>query len=76
MCFNDNSILEQNKVINGTQYYPTSSTLRTGGTPYDPSTLNPRTGDSNKSSNVIPDKWHKKNLVTSSPLPKYSIHKW
>ena len=50
-------------------------TSRTDGTQYHPSTLTSRTGDSKKISNVTPYKGHNMNLVTSSPLLKYPIHK-
>ena len=36
--------------------------------------LTPRTGDSNKSSNVTPYKGHRKKSVTSYPLQKDPIH--
>ena len=49
-------------------------TSRSGGTQDGPSTLTSRTGDSNKSSNVTLDKGHRKNLVTSYPLQKDTIH--
>ena len=74
MGFNNNTILEQINAINGTQDNPSELISRTYGTQYDLSTLISRTGNSKKSSNVTPDKGHKKNLVTSYKFQKYPIH--
>ena len=62
------TILIQIDVITGNQDDPAALTSITGGTQGDPSTLTSRTGDSKKSSNVTPDKVHRKKLVASSPL--------
>ena len=55
-------------VITGTQDDPLVLTLRIDETQDDPSVLTIRTGDSKKSSNLTPEKGHRKNLVTSYPL--------
>ena len=46
----------------------------TSGTQDEPSTLTSGKGDSNKSSNVKPDKEHMKNLVEISIFRKHPIH--
>ena len=74
MGLNDNAILKQVNVITETQDDPSELTSRTGGIQDDSPTFTSRTRDSKKSSNVTPDRVHRNNLVTSSPLQKYSIH--
>ena len=74
MGFKNDAILKQINFITGTQYDPSALTSITDGTQDDPSTLPLRMVDSNKSSNLTPDKGHKKNSVTISPLQKYLIH--
>ena len=49
-------------------------TSRKFGTQDDPSTLNSKKDDSNKSWNVTTDIGQRKKLVTSSPLQKNTIH--
>ena len=71
---NDDTILKQINFITGTQDYPSELTSRTGGTQDVPSTLTSKTVDTNKSSNVTPDKVNRNNLVTYSTLQKYLIH--
>ena len=61
MGLNENFILKQINVITGTQD--------------DHLALTSRTGDTKKSSNVTPDKGHRKNLVASSPFQKYTTNR-
>ena len=74
MGLNDYAILKQNNVITGNQYDTSALTSITGGNQDDPANLTSTTVDSYKSSNVTPDKGHRKNLVESSPSIKYPIH--
>ena len=73
MGLNKSSVLKIN-VISRTQDDTSALNSRTGGTQDYPSMLTSRTCDSNKSSNVTPDKGHGKDLVTNSPLWKDPIH--
>ena len=74
MGLNGDSILKHINDITGTQYYHSALTSRTCRTQGDTSTFSWRKGDSKKSSNVKPDKGHRKNLITSSPLQEDPIH--
>ena len=73
MGLNKNFIFKN--IITGIQDDTSELTLITGVTQDDPSTLTSRSSDSNKSSNVTPDERLSKNLVASSPLKKYPIHR-
>ena len=61
MGLNEYAVLKQINFVTGTQY--------------DPSTFTSITCDSNKSSNVTPDKGNRKKLIASSPLRKYPIYR-
>ena len=71
---NNYAIFKKINVITGTQDDPSALTSKTGVTQDDPSTLSSITDDPKKSSNMTPDKGHRKNLVASPPLRKCPIH--
>ena len=75
MCINKDSLLKQINVITGNQDDPSALNSRIYGTEDGPTTLTSITGDSKKSSNVTPNKVHRKNLVTIYKLQKNTIHK-
>ena len=66
MGLNKYAILNQINVFTVTQDDPSALTSITGKTQDEPSTLTSRTGYLKKSSNVTPDKVHRKDLVSSS----------
>ena len=74
MGLNEYAILKQINIFTGIQDDPSTLTSRIGGTQDDSSFLTSKSGDSKKSSNVTPDKGHRKNLVASLPFRKNPIH--